>query len=132
MKPAANPATSCMTCPVGKASGVGNGQFCPLIVRDHPGGEVLFRAGEQASYVWFVRSGQVELRRGAPRPPQRKGPGSFIGLEALVCDTYATTTHSVTDTRLCGATREGFMQWLGPRCQRFCVILSDVLTTEDL
>lgn len=116
------PVVDCASCPLGMVSGVGEGMFCPFIVRDYREGEVLYHKGEPATYGWFIRAGEVELGS-----VERKGPGQFIGLETLVRDQYDTTSRSATATRLCGATREGLLQWLGPESPRLRLILSDVL-----
>jgi CRP-like cAMP-binding protein len=119
----------CSECPVGAASGAGQGTFCPLITRAYAQGEVLYRKGEPASYIWFVKSGVIELGKDEPAAQcsERRGPGSFIGLEALVRDEYDATARSATATSLCGATRAGFTQWLGPQSERTCVLLRDLL-----
>lgn len=110
----------CAGCPVGAASGAGKGQFCPFVDRSRNAGEVLYLEGEAADYVWFVKSGTVVLHRAnddnhgaGPARAVRFG-GSFIGLEALVEDTYRDTARTTTDVVLCGATRDGMDAWLGP------------------
>jgi CRP-like cAMP-binding protein len=119
----------CDECPMGAASGVGQGTFCPLITRAYAEGDVLYRKGEPASYVWFVKSGVIELDEDerAAGGSERKGPGSLIGLEALVRDEYDATARFATAASLCGATRAGFAQWLGPQSERTCVVLRDLL-----
>lgn len=125
--------TRCDECPVGAVSGVGQGLFCPLIERQYAKGSVLYRKGEPASHIWFVKSGMVELgdEQGVARDAGRKGPGSFIGLEALVRDEYDSTARLATAGVLCGASRAGFAQWLGPQAGRTCVLLHDLLDLND-
>jgi CRP-like cAMP-binding protein len=123
----------CRECPVGAASGVGQGTFCPLITRAYAAGEVLYRKGEPASYIWFIKSGVVGLgeQERAAECPEHRGPGSFVGLEALVRDEYDSTARVATAGSLCGATRSGFYQWLGPQSDRACVLVRDLLKVHD-
>lgn len=122
----------CGECMVGAVSGVGQGQFCPLIERDYAEGDVLYREGEPATYIWFVKAGTVELSGASARAEsRRKGPGSFLGLEAMVRDAYDSTARFVTASSLCGATRAGFAQWLGPQHGRACVLLRDLLDLDE-
>jgi CRP-like cAMP-binding protein len=104
---------ACDSCEVGLASGRGAGQFCPFIIRRHPAGEELCAAGDPAEYVWFVKQGVVALT--APQDPgdlvTLGMPGSFIGLECLLRDTYAAGATTLTPATLCGATRSGFERW---------------------
>lgn len=147
--------TSCHECMVGAVSGVGQGQFCPLVERDYSAGHVLYRKGDSASYIWFVKAGVVELdhedtpddttpdvtrpgdariddeRASTRKNLRRKGPGSFLGLEAMVRDEYGSTARFATAGSLCGATRAGFAQWLGPRNQRTVVLLRDLLNLDE-
>lgn len=127
---------SCHGCPIGAVSGVGQGQFCPLIDRTYAQGEILYRKGDPATYIWFVKSGEVVLDAGEngseDTHSQHKGPGSFVGLEAMVRNTYEATAKLAQTTTLCGATRAGFAQWLGPQHARTCVILRDLLELDTL
>lgn len=125
--------SGCRECPVGAVSGVGQGTFCPLIPRAYAEGDVLYRKGEPASHVWFVKSGVIGLgeeERAAECPAQR-GAGSFVGLEALLRDEYESTARFVTAGSLCSATRSGFTQWLGPQSERTFVLLRDLLKLHD-
>ncbi len=129
----------CEQCSLGIVSGVGRGQFCPFIVRDYKAGDVLYRAGDAASYIWFVKSGVVEIRAAGEHTAAetapgesaaevtRKSQGSFVGLEALVRDHYDANAVFASDATLCGATRAGFGQWLGPRAERTCLVLRDLM-----
>ena len=118
----------CRECPIGRVSGEGKGQFCTFISRDHEAGDVLYRHGDEAAYVWFIKSGAVELTgpSGSERR-ERKATGSFIGLESLIRPRYDATAEVVADATLCGATHEGFTRWLGPGSERTCAILQDLL-----
>lgn len=112
---------NCAVCDVGRASGLGQGQFCPFVDRQRRRGELLYLQGEPASHVWFVKRGTVVLYRevgeGAAEGKAHavRFAGSFIGLEALVSDRYADTAKATTDVVLCGATRAGIDAWLGPK-----------------
>jgi CRP-like cAMP-binding protein len=109
---------SCAECPVGHASGTGQGGFCPFIDRQGQAGAILFEADSRAEYVWFVKRGTVVLSRpGADDRGVRavRFAGSFVGLEALVNDSYVDTARAVTDVVLCGATRDGIDAWVGPK-----------------
>ena len=67
---------------------------------------MLWRPGEPADYVWFVKEGAVSIRRGGE---SLRSPGGVIGVEPGLRDSTATVTAPST---LCGATREGFEAWL--------------------
>lgn len=112
----------CSTCQVGRASGVGAGQFCPFIERKIRVGELIYRAGDDAARVWFVRSGTVVLSRSPSegdgsdeRARAVRFAGSFLGLEALVAPSYIDTARASSNVSLCGATVQGVDVWLGPR-----------------
>lgn len=126
------PIASCDQCMVGAVSGVGQGLFCPLIERHYGEGDILYQEGDSASYIWFIKVGMVELSEASSdTDPRRKGPGSFLGLEAMVRDQYDATARFVTAGSLCGATRAGFARWLGPQHERTCVLLRDLLELEE-
>jgi len=127
---------SCRDCSVGAASGEGQGQFCPLIRREYQAGELLYEQGGEANYVWYVRSGALEVAsepQVSQDPPtrDRKSAGSFVGLESLIRDRYDGTARAISDSTLCGASRAGFAQWLGPQSQRTCTILRDLLGSQE-
>lgn len=118
----------CKDCALGHASGEGRGQFCPFIRRHYQRGDVLYREGERADYVWFVKSGAVELQsREHGRGVETLTEGSFVGLESLIDDPYQATAEVADHTTLCGATRQGMADWLGPSADRTCVLLRDLL-----
>src|SRR6185503_7501612 len=112
MKLASNPAdardldvgqVACSDCPVGRASGLGRGQFCPFITREFPRGTVLCTAGEPADHVWLVKRGVVGLglvRDEPDRLDTLRLPGTFVGLEALMGDRYVATARTVAHTTL--------------------------------
>jgi CRP-like cAMP-binding protein len=101
--------------------GVGKGQFCPFVDRNHPAGDELYQEGARATHVWFVKSRTVVLSR------QREGrgsrervrairfPGTFIGLETIVTDLYLDTARASSEVTICGVGREGIDAWLGPK-----------------
>lgn len=114
----------CARCPVGLASGGDRGQFCPWVTRDHAAGEVLGEAGDAADYVWFVKDGVVGLREpGSDRLASLRAPGSFVGLECLTAARRPATAVVLTPSLLCGATREGFIAWLGGSPERVGVVV---------
>lgn len=115
-------AVECQSCPVGAVSGVGKGQFCPFIVRQHESDTELYSADELADYIWFVKAGVVSLK--APGGHcEIKYPNSFIGIEALDTGRYRATAHTLAPTTLCGATREGFAQWMKSNAEPLCAAL---------
>jgi CRP-like cAMP-binding protein len=109
----------CSACEIGRASGLGRGQFCPFIERRLPAGTAVFSAGDAADHVWFVRAGTVvlsrEVGRGETRARAIRFAGSLVGLEALVSPVYADTATAATEVSLCGATSVGVDLWLGAR-----------------
>lgn len=116
---------------MGRASGEGQGSFCPFISRDYQAGTVLYECGEKAAYVWFVKSGEVEVDSRTPAGGSaRKTSGDFVGLESLVRPRYAGTARIAQDATLCGASRAGFAQWLGPHSERTCTVLDSLLTVR--
>lgn len=121
----------CSRCAIGRASGVGAGQFCPFIVRQYARGEFLCTAGEPADYVWLIKEGVVGLGRSPEDVDQLEAlrlPGGYIGLECLVRDTYLCTARALSRVTLCGATREGFQRWLRQTDQRVGVVLEAALS----
>lgn len=124
-----NPDLACDQCIIGIASGVGQGQFCPFITRAYRQGELLYRQGEGASYAWFVKSGVIALYREDTNPGARElvQSGNFVGLESLASDRYQTTATVLADAVLCGASKEGFAQWLAGESDRMCTLLRMIL-----
>lgn len=112
------PIVSCSTCPCGRAAGVRFGGRCPLVDRRRLRGETICLEGEPAHSIWFVKRGAVLLSRagtdGVERPRTVRGPGAFVGLEALVLGCYADTARCTEPSVLCGASRETFESWIGP------------------
>lgn len=118
----------CHTCSVGRASGHGEGGYCPLITRTYRAGAELYRRGDRADYVWFITAGAIEVS-GAPSNAsgERKTVGSFVGLESLVRSHHRESARVIEDATLCGATRVGFDQWLDGGKERRCAVLRDLL-----
>lgn len=118
--PKRGPSLSCLECPVGRASGVGTGGFCPFVDRERKAGELIYVEGEPAQHAWFIKRGTVVLSRERGEDEGEGGvravrfTGSFVGLEVLISDSYHDSARAVTDVTLCGATREGMDQWVGP------------------
>ncbi|MCG8425643.1 MAG: cyclic nucleotide-binding domain-containing protein [Proteobacteria bacterium] len=122
MRPQVTRRVDCNNCPVGTVSGVGKGQFCPFIVRSYPRNAQLYRRGDAAGYIWFVKSGVVALDddQGAC---EFKYPNSFIGAEVLETGIYRATARTLEPSTLCGATREGFSQWISRNSESLCTAL---------
>jgi hypothetical protein len=127
---------ACHACRLGQLSGVGQGQFCPFVMRRYEPGDIVCLAGDTADHVWYVKSGIVGLRRA--RDMDRNGdvdalclPASFIGLECLVGDRFLHTARAISRAILCSATREGFQRWADQSDERAAAIdgalLSDPL-----
>ncbi len=106
---------SCDACPVGRASGRSVVQFCPFIIRHYERGAELCRADQPADYVWLVKDGVIGLgahSHDRDRLEALRLPGSFIGLECLLRDTYVCSATALSRATLCGATRDGFLRWM--------------------
>lgn len=123
-------AVQCDDCPVGRASGVGRGQFCPFVTHEVQHGRVLCRAGDPATHVWWIKRGVVALSRGrdTDRLAALRLPGSFVGLEGLIGDSAVATARPFTRVSLCRATRDGFRAWLGQDPERLALVLRAALT----
>jgi CRP-like cAMP-binding protein len=121
---------SCDACAVGCASGRSLVQFCPFIIRQYQQGAELCRAGEPADYVWLVKDGLIGLGA-APGEPDHldalRLPGSFVGLECLLGDSYVSTAKALSRATLCGATREGFLRWVRGSDERLRLVTRAVL-----
>ncbi len=67
--------------------------------------------------AWFIKRGTVLLSRasaeGIERPRAVRGPGAFIGLEALVLSTYTDTARTTETSVLCGISRHDLDHWFG-------------------
>jgi CRP-like cAMP-binding protein len=110
--------TSCSSCPCGRAAGVPFGGRCPLVDRRRGRDELICLEGQPATTVWFVKRGAVLLSRGGADGVDRthavRGPGAFVGLEALVRGTYADTARASEPSVLCGIARGDLDRWFGP------------------
>jgi CRP-like cAMP-binding protein len=115
-----NTHVACRDCPVGAASGAGRGGFCPFIDRRWPANATIYGEGWPADRVWYVKEGTVVLSRhgadadGPGRVRAVRFAGSFIGLEAMIGETYFDSARAVSAAVLCGITRDGLDTWLGP------------------
>lgn len=116
---------SCDACPVGCASRSAV-EFCPFIIRHYEKGALLCAAGAPADYVWLVKDGVIGLGT-APEEPDRldalRLPGSFVGLECLLQDSYLASARALSRATLCGATREGFLRWVRASDDRLRLIM---------
>jgi CRP-like cAMP-binding protein len=121
---------SCDTCAVGCASRRSAVQFCPFIIRRYKAGAQLCAAGEAADYVWLVKDGVIGLG-GATDDPDRLNalrlPGTFVGLECLLQDSYLSTARALSPATLCGATREGFLRWVRQSDERLRLVMRAVV-----
>jgi CRP-like cAMP-binding protein len=131
---------ACHKCRLGQLSGLGQGQFCPFVMRKYEPGDIVCLAGNAADHVWYVKSGIVGLTRA--RDMDRNGhveaiclPASFIGLECLVGDRFLRTARAISRAILCCATREGFQRWADQSDERAEAIegalLADPLLSID-
>jgi CRP-like cAMP-binding protein len=129
---------ACATCPLGAASGVGHGGRCPLVDRRRRAGTYLYLEGGAAEKVWFIKHGRVVLsregddRRGEGIAWTARGPGSMLGIEALVRPTYLDSARAVIDTTVCTASREAMQGWIGSREGAARTVLELVLLAQSV
>ncbi len=127
---------SCASCPVGVAAQVSQGGRCPLVDRKWKRGAVIHVEGEAAEQVRFLKRGTVVLTRagagdGSPgRARALRQVGHFIGLEALVRNTYLDSARAVSDAVLCGAPRAFMDIWLGGHGSPLRMAFEQVLRAE--
>ena len=115
---------SCVECPVGRVADTDRGQFCPLVTRSYRPGDLLAQVGQPGEYLWFVVRG-VLARASADDPgnlDDRVVAGHFAGLECLLGRPYGSTVQAVTPAVVCGATREGFLNWVAQSEQRKALV----------
>jgi len=125
----------CASCAVGKAAGVGRGQFCPFITRECARDELLCTAGEPIHHVWLVKRGVVGVALSHDDPDgldTLRLPGTYVGLEALVDDCYLATARTVARTTLCSATRDGFRRWARESDERLALVVRAALRDSIL
>jgi hypothetical protein len=123
---------ACGGCAIGRASGEGRGQFCPFIARRHRPGEVLCKAGDPVSRVWFVKDGIVGLSRSRDAAEVDEVdaivlPGGMVGLECLVGRPHPRTARALSNVRLCGAPRDEFLAWLRQSDERVASVMRAAL-----
>lgn len=126
---------ACSDCPIGRASGLGRGQFCPFITREYARGELLCTAGAPATHVWMVKRGVVGLGLSSAEPDRLdtlRLPGTYVGLECLLGDRYLATARTVARTTLCSATRDGFRRWARESDERLALVLRAALRDSIL
>jgi CRP-like cAMP-binding protein len=68
---------------------------------------------------------------GGEHPHAVRGPGTFIGLEALVQPTYADTARTTEPSVLCGISRAAVDTWFGPRGTPARMALEVTLATSS-
>jgi CRP-like cAMP-binding protein len=123
-------AVACSSCPCSRAS---NGQRvrCPFVEQPQRAGSVAYVEGDRAERVWFVKIGTIVLTRWASdhteTPVAVRGPGTFLGLEAMITPTYRETARVTTAARLCVAERPAMSAWLGPASAPARVALEQTL-----
>jgi CRP-like cAMP-binding protein len=103
---------NCSSCAIQIASARG-GLICPLLPRQASAGEVIYREGDPTTFGWYIISGTVVLSRRDHQGTRERPPGSFLGLETLVAETYLDTARTLTEVTLCGGPRDAFESWLG-------------------
>lgn len=102
----------------------------PFVVRRYERDQLLCLAGDPAEYVWLVQQGAVALTRSRgdiERLEVLRLPGSYVGLECLVGDSYLFTARALSQCNLCGATREAFAGWLRENDARVARVMRAVL-----
>jgi CRP-like cAMP-binding protein len=121
------------SCPCTRSPALGVDGTCPLEDVQHRRGERLFAEGAPASHVWLLKRGCVVLTRTSPGGVEVahavRRSGAFLGLEALVCDTYRTSARVTASSLLGRARREVVEDWLahGPSAR---MVLEAVLRSE--
>ncbi len=125
--------TSCGTCPVGAASGIGRGGRCPMVDRRRRAGACLYVAGESVERIWFLKRGTVVLSRPADDRHGEavvwavRGPGAILGAEGFVRTTYADSARAVDEVVVCGAPRSEMASWLATHPEAARAVLDCVL-----
>jgi CRP-like cAMP-binding protein len=101
----------------------------PFVVRRYERDELLCLAGDPADHVWLVQQGAVGLTRSrdTDRLEVLRLPGSYVGLECLVGESYLFTARALSQCNLCGATREDFAGWLRENDARIARVMRSVL-----
>jgi CRP-like cAMP-binding protein len=88
----------------------------PFQTSTRASGSVLSHHGSPVEYVQQVRSGRVKLcitdASGAERSYAMRGPGSFIGLEALLGLPAQLDAHADVNSELAIAKVDAFERWL--------------------
>lgn len=126
--------SACAGCAIGGVAG-GDGR-CPMVERQRSAGACLYLAGEGAERIMFVKRGAVTLSRDVEHGRTEsvtwavRRPGSVLGAEALVRDTYLDSARAVTDVTVCVAPREDVRGWLHAREGAGRALLECVLLTQ--
>ena len=99
---------SCETCPHAPAENKCV-TFCRLITRRFRAGDIVYRLGENADYVWFVKEGVIGLAMSAgDSPTHLQQSGGWIGAQAAPDGTYPRTAIVLVNATLCGQPRSEF------------------------
>jgi CRP-like cAMP-binding protein len=87
-----------------------------FVVKDIPPGQVIFRQGEEGDCAYFIRSGEVEVRRtenGAERAVAKLSKGEYFGEMALISNAPRNATvRSVTAVQLAILGKQNFLTML--------------------
>ncbi len=121
-------------CPLALVCSRDSGPFREIRRRDQ---HVLFLQGTPANRVFFVQRGSVSLHRMSSedlalgRAHSIRHAGDFLGVEAIVGDSYQDSARAETDLELCVAERDDFLAWLGPRETPAFRVLEGLLRQDD-
>lgn len=127
---------ACAGCAIGTAAGSGADGRCPMVERRRAAGACLYVAGEPAERILFVKRGAVTLAREVDHSRSEgvtwtvRRPGSVLGAEALVRETYLDSARAVTDVVVCVASREEVDGWMRYREDAARALLTCVLLTQ--
>ena len=126
---------ACAGCAIGAPSMPGGDSRCPMIERHRSAGACLYIAGEPAERILFVKRGAITLAREIDHGRSEsvtwtvRRPGTVLGVEALVRETYLDSARAVTDVVVCVASRDDVGAWMGSRDGAARALLDCVLLT---
>lgn len=129
-------AGACAGCSIGAAFGGGSEPRCPMIERPRAAGACVYLAGEPAERIFFVKRGAVTLSREVDQGRSDsvtwtvRRPGTVLGAEALVRDTYLDSARAITDVVVCVASRAEVSAWMTSREGAGRALLECVLLTH--
>ena len=124
----------CEQCACGRASQA-TGRGCPFREEAFERGDSLFREGDPAERVWFVKRGTVVMTSSAGDEESERAcgvrrAGSFVGLEALVHPRYLQSARAGEPTVACAAPLAEVEAWLGPAGLPARTVLEQQLRSE--